>query len=236
MDKDKEFEQKQEQETGKTPENDLESMASADQIDSGEENGTDNELCVDSGMVQSETEEAKEAEEAEEAEEIEDMAEEKGSKKKKKKKEKKLEDLQYQLSELNEKYIRLAAEYDNYRRRTLKEKMELAKTGGEKVLLNLLPVIDDFERALKSVETAENIDAVKKGIELIFGKFIDFLTNQGVKEIDAQHQEFDTDVHEAVTKTPAPSEELKGKIVDVIEKGYYLNDKVIRFAKVIIGE
>ena len=236
MDKDKEFEQKQEQETGKTPENDLESMASADQIDSGEENGTDNELCVDSGMVQSETEEAKEAEEAEEAEEIEDMAEEKGSKKKKKKKEKKLEDLQYQLSELNEKYIRLAAEYDNYRRRTLKEKMELAKTGGEKVLLNLLPVIDDFERALKSVETAENIDAVKKGIELIFGKFIDFLTNQGVKEIDALHQEFDTDVHEAVTKTPAPSEELKGKIVDVIEKGYYLNDKVIRFAKVIIGE
>lgn len=140
------------------------------------------------------------------------------------------------LEELNDKYLRLAAEYDNYRRRTLKEKIELSKSAGEDVLVNILPVMDDFERGLVSIDKAKELDAIKEGLLLIYNKFKEFLKQRGVKEIEALEQDFDTDVHEAVTKIPAPREELKGKIVDVIEKGYLLNDKVIRYAKVVIGE
>jgi len=140
------------------------------------------------------------------------------------------------LKELNDKYIRLAAEYDNYRRRTLKEKMELAKSAGEDILVNILPVMDDFERGLESIDKAKEVDAIKEGVYLIYNKFKEFLKQRGVKAIEAKEREFDTDLHEAVTKIPAPEEELKGKVVDVIEKGYLLNDKVIRYAKVVIGE
>jgi|SRR6056297_1856958 len=140
------------------------------------------------------------------------------------------------LKELNDKYIRLAAEYDNYRRRTLKEKMELAKSAGEDILVNILPVMDDFERGLESIDKAKEVDAIKDGVLLIYNKFKEFLKQRGVKAIEAKEKEFDTDLHEAVTKIPAPEEKLKGKVVDEIEKGYLLNDKVIRYAKVVIGE
>ncbi|MGC9373471.1 MAG: nucleotide exchange factor GrpE [Bacteroidales bacterium] len=143
---------------------------------------------------------------------------------------------QEEIEELNDKYLRLAAEYDNYRRRTLKEKMELAKSAGEDILINILPVMDDFERGLASIDKAKEVDAIKEGVLLIYNKFKEFLKQRGVKEIEAKEKEFDTDLHEAVTKIPAPSEELKGKVIDVIEKGYLLNDKVIRYAKVVIGE
>lgn len=140
------------------------------------------------------------------------------------------------IAELNDKYLRLAAEYDNYRRRTLKERMELTKTAGEDILVNILPVMDDFERALGSIDQAKEIGAVKEGIQLIYNKFADFLKQRGVKEIEAKEKEFDTDLHEAITKIPASDKKLKGKVIDVVEKGYYLNEKVIRFSKVVIGE
>ena len=138
--------------------------------------------------------------------------------------------------ELQDKYLRLAAEYDNYRKRTLKEKAELIKTATEEVLINIIPVMDDFERGLAAVNTAQDLVAVKQGMNLIYNRFTTFLQQNGVKEIDALNQEFNTDLHEAVTKIPAPDEDLKGKVVDVIEKGYSLHDKVIRYPKVVIGE
>ncbi|MEF8809588.1 MAG: nucleotide exchange factor GrpE [Bacteroidales bacterium] len=140
------------------------------------------------------------------------------------------------LAELQDKYLRLTAEYDNYRKRTLKEKMELTKSAGEDILKGLLPIMDDFERALQSIDEAGDIQAVKDGVYLIYNKFKDFLNQQGVKEIEAQDKDFDTDKHEAVSKVPAQNEELKGKVVDVVQKGYYLNDKVLRYAKVLVGE
>ncbi len=150
--------------------------------------------------------------------------------------ESKLKDLEKALQEEKDKYLRLSADFDNYRKRTLKEKMDLAKLAGEDIFVKILPVLDDLERALKSVEDAGDLKAVKEGIQLIYAKFADYLNQQGVREIEALHKEFDTDVHEAVTKIPAPEKKLKGKIVDVIEKGYVLNEKVIRYAKVVIGE
>jgi molecular chaperone GrpE len=140
------------------------------------------------------------------------------------------------LAELQDRYLRLSAEYDNFRKRTLKEKIELQKSANESLLYGLLPVADDFDRALHSLDEARDIDAVKEGLGLISGKFSAFLAQQGIKEIEAVHREFDTDLHEAVTKVPAPSKKLKGKVVDVVQKGYYLNEKVLRFAKVVVGE
>ena len=140
------------------------------------------------------------------------------------------------LAELQDRYLRLSAEYDNFRKRTLKEKIDLQKSANEKLLEALLPVADDFDRAMQSVDEATDIKAVKEGMMLISGKFTGFLNQQGIKEIEAVHKEFDTDLHEAITKIPAPSKKLKGKVVDVIQKGYYLNEKVLRFSKVVIGE
>src|SRR3972149_3422558 len=148
----------------------------------------------------------------------------------------KTEKIQEELEELKDKYLRLSAEFDNYRKRTLKEKMELTKYASEETLKDLLPVIDDFERALNNINEAVDMNAIKDGMKLIGNKFKNFLSQKGLKEIDALHQEFNMDLHEAITKIPAPEEKLKGKIVDVIEKGYFLNDKVIRFSKVVIGE
>ena len=150
--------------------------------------------------------------------------------------ESKLADFELQVQELKDKYVRLSAEFDNYRKRTLKEKMELSKSAGEDILISLLPVVDDFDRAVKSIDEANDIVAIKEGVHLIYAKFKEFLNRKGVKEIDALHKEFDTDEHEALTKIPAPEEDLKGKVVDVIEKGYLLNEKVIRFSKVVVGE
>jgi len=154
-----------------------------------------------------------------------------------------IENLKIQLSEtvqkLNEsqdKYLRLSAEFDNYRKRTLKEKSDLLKTAGEDTILRVLPVLEDFERARTAMQTSKEIDAVKGGIELIYNKLKETLYQQGIKEIEAINLDFNTDLHEAVTKIPAPSEELKGKVVDVVQKGYYLNDKILRFSKVVIGE
>lgn len=147
-----------------------------------------------------------------------------------------IEKLENSIAEKNDQYLRLHAEFDNYRKRTLKEKMELTKSAGESLLINILPVIDDFERALKAMETATEIGPIKEGIDLIYKRFNDFINMNGVKEIDAKGKYFNTDLHEAITKIPSPTEELKGKVVDVIQKGYTLNDKVIRFAKVVIGE
>ena len=140
------------------------------------------------------------------------------------------------LAELQDKYLRLTAEYDNFRKRTLKEKIDLQKSANVSLLESLLPVADDFDRALQSVDEAKDIKAVKEGLNLIAGKFNGFLGQQGVKEIKAVNKEFDTDLHEAITKIPAPTKKLKGKVVDVIQKGYYLNEKVLRYAKVVIGE
>jgi molecular chaperone GrpE len=144
--------------------------------------------------------------------------------------------LQQELEEQKEKYLRLSADFDNYRKRTLKEKIDLTKQAGEEIFTRILPVLDNLERAMKSVEEAKDMEAVKEGMQLIYNLFKEYLGQQGVKEIEAMHQEFDTDVHDAVTKIPASDNTLKGKVVDVIEKGYYLNDKVLRYAKVVIGE
>lgn len=144
--------------------------------------------------------------------------------------------IEEKLADLQDKYLRLSAEYDNFRKRTLKEKIDLQKSANQVLLEALLPVADDFDRALQSVDDAKDIEAVKAGLNLISGKFRGFLVQHGVKEIEAVNKQFDTDLHEAITKIPAPSKKLKGKVVDVVQKGYFLNDKVLRFAKVVIGE
>ena len=138
--------------------------------------------------------------------------------------------------EWQDKYMRLSAEFDNYRKRTLKEKSELTKQANGDLLKDILPVVDDFERGHDNLEKATDLDGLKEGISLIYNKFTEFLRQNGIKEIEAKEQDFDIDYHEALTKIPAPTEDLKGKVVDVIEKGYLLNDKVIRYAKVVVGE
>jgi len=158
------------------------------------------------------------------------------SQKKISKEKKALNEAEEKNKELQDKYLRLSAEFDNYRKRTLNEKMNLTKYASEEILKDLLPVIDDFQRALANIYEAKDIEAIKKGMELINTKFVSFLNQKGLKEIDALHKNFDMDFHEAVTKIPAPNKDLKGKIVDVIEKGYMLNDKVMRYSKVVIGE
>jgi molecular chaperone GrpE len=148
----------------------------------------------------------------------------------------KVAELETMNKEMNDKYLRLSAEFDNYRKRTLRERIELTKTAAESVMLNILPVIDDFERAIHSIERGMDFEATKEGISLIYNKFKEFNKQNGISEIKSAGEVFNTDLHEALTKIPAPSEDLKGKIVDVIQKGYCLNDKVIRFAKVVVGE
>lgn len=149
---------------------------------------------------------------------------------------KELEDLQNKYTQLNDSYLRLHAEYDNYRKRTLKEKAELIKNGGETVLKNILPVIDDFEHAIEMLQKSETAQGFIEGIELIYNKFQSYLKQNGVKQMEVIGTPFDAELHEAVTMIPAPSEDQKGKIIDCIQNGYFLNEKVIRFAKVIVGE
>ena len=147
-----------------------------------------------------------------------------------------LEEAQQMVREEKDKYLRLSAEFDNYRKRTLKEKAELIKNGGEKTLTAILPVLDDFERALKNMETSEETKAMKEGVELIFNKFQKILGQEGLQKIETEGKEFDTDFHEAIALIPAPSEDLKGKILDCVQTGYMLNEKVIRHAKVAVAQ
>ena len=139
------------------------------------------------------------------------------------------------MAEMQDKYIRLSAEFDNYRKRTLREKMDMSKYAGENLLLAIIPVMDDFERALQHMDTATDCVALKAGIDIIYGKFSDFLKQNGIKEIESLNSNFNVDLQEAVAKVPV-EENKKGKVVDVVQKGYYLQDKVLRFAKVVVGE
>lgn len=139
------------------------------------------------------------------------------------------------VKELEDKYLRLYSEFENYRRRTAKERLELSGSANEELIKELLPVLDDFERALGAMDAADNVGAVKEGVQLIFDKFYKALNRKGLEPVEAIGKELDTELHEAITQAPAPKEALKGKIIDVVEKGYTLNGKVIRFAKAIIG-
>lgn len=138
-------------------------------------------------------------------------------------------------AEWKDKYVRLYAEFDNYKRRTSKERIDLLKTANEDLMSSLIPVMDDFDRALKNIPATEETKALREGVELIHNKFNKTLTQKGLTPMNAQGEVFNTELHEAITQIPAPSEELKGKVVDEVEKGYFLGDKVIRYAKVVIG-
>jgi len=145
-------------------------------------------------------------------------------------------ELQAKIDELNDKYLRLYSEFDNFRKRTAKEKIELIQSGGEDVFKSILPVIDDFERAIKSNSETSDIKAVNDGVNLIYHKLKTTLTQKGLEEMKSIGETFDADLHEAITNVPAPSDEMKGKVIDELEKGYSLNGKIIRFAKVVIGQ
>ncbi|WEK18324.1 MAG: nucleotide exchange factor GrpE [Candidatus Pedobacter colombiensis] len=145
------------------------------------------------------------------------------------------EKLQQENAALNDKYLRLFAEFDNYKRRTQKERVELLQTAGKDVIVSLLPLLDDFDRANKAMENATDIASIREGVNLVHTKLKSTLAQKGLKEIESIDTPFDTDYHEAITKIPAPTEEMKGKVIDELEKGYTLNDKVIRFAKVVVG-
>ena len=145
------------------------------------------------------------------------------------------EKLKEELVAANDKYLRLFAEFDNFRRRTVREREEAKKTEGKDTIVAMLGVMDDFERAIRSMDNATDVAAVKAGVELIYNKLNNTLMQKGVKPMDALGETFDADIHEAITNVPAPTDDLKGKVIDVMEKGYYLGDKVVRFAKVIVG-
>lgn len=149
---------------------------------------------------------------------------------------KELDEKQKEVDELKDKHLRLSAEFDNYRKRTLKEKAELIKNGAEKTLTAILPILDDFERALKNLEASEETKAMYEGVELIFNKFNKVLNQEGLQVIETKDKEFDTDFCEAIALVSAPSEEMKGKILDCVQTGYMLNDKVIRHAKVVVAQ
>lgn len=147
-----------------------------------------------------------------------------------------LDELQVKYNQLNDTYLRTLAEFDNYRKRSLREKADLIKSGGEHVLVNILTVVDDMDRGLAAMKDTQDVNAVKEGMDLIYNKLQSFLKQNGVTAIDTEGKNFDTDHHEAITTFPAPTPELKGKVVDCVQKGYILNEKVIRFAKVVVGE
>ena len=146
------------------------------------------------------------------------------------------EKLQAELDKLKDTHLRLVAEYDNYRKRTLKEKSELIRSGGEKALSDLLPVVDDLDIALQNLDKATDLEALKEGMHLIYSKFVDYLGRQGVSTIATEGESFDEERHEAIAAFPAPEESLKGKIIDCVKKGYKLHDKVLRHASVVVGQ
>lgn len=146
------------------------------------------------------------------------------------------EQLKAQLEEQKDKYLRLMAEFDNFRRRTSKERLELIQTAGKDVIVSLLDVLDDCDRAEKQLQTTEDVKQIREGIQLVFNKLRAALQAKGLKAMESVQTDFDVEKHEAITEVPAPSPELKGKVVDEVQKGYYLNDKIIRFAKVVVGK
>ena len=150
--------------------------------------------------------------------------------------EKKIEELQAALDKEKKEYLFLMAEFDNFRKRTLKEKSEIIKNAGENVLKGLLPIMDDFERGIKAAENSPEADSVKEGVTLIYNKLKNYLSQNGVKEMDPNDDTFDTEKHEAISVVPVPDEDKKGKILDTVEKGYTINDKVLRHAKVVVGQ
>ena len=139
-------------------------------------------------------------------------------------------------NEINDKYLRLYSDFDNFRKRTIKEKGDLISSASSGVIKDLLPILDDFERAIQSNENTEDLAGLKEGFQLIFNKMKNILQAKGLKPMECQGDKFDMDLHEAITNIPAPSEEEKGKVIDVVEKGYYLNEKVLRYAKVVVGQ
>ena len=176
-----------------------------------------------------------------------DTAEAKNSKQKENKKSKgkenkieelenKMEELEQELSEAKDKYLRLFAEFDNYKKRTIKEKLEQMRTASQDLLQALLPVLDDFDRAKKSADDENSTEVFSDGVSLVYNKLNNVLKAKGLKAMETENQDFDPELHEALSEIPAPNEEMKGKIIDTIEKGYYLNDKIIRHAKVVVGK
>jgi molecular chaperone GrpE len=147
-----------------------------------------------------------------------------------------LEKLQAELKEAKDKHLRLAAEFDNFKRRNAKERIELIQTAGKDVIVDLLEILDDYDRAQKQLETSDDAKQIKEGISLVFNKLKNLLQAKGLKPMETISKEFNPDLHEAITEIPAPSEELKGKVLDEVVKGYYLNDKIIRHAKVVVGK
>ena len=144
--------------------------------------------------------------------------------------------LQAELEKSQKEYLFLMAEFDNYRKRTVKEKAELIKNGGEKAMLGLLPVIDDFERAIDAIDKSSDVEGLKEGVDLIYNKFMKYLESQQVKPMESTGTDFDADIYEAVTTFPAPAESMKGKVIDTVQKGYTINEKVLRHAKVVVGQ
>lgn len=147
-----------------------------------------------------------------------------------------LETLRNELGEMKEKFIRKVAEFENFKKRSLKERMDLIQTAGKEVIVDLLDVLDDCERAEKQLNTSEEVSQAKEGVMLVFNKLRSILSAKGLKPMETINKDFNPDIHEAITETPAPSEEQKGKVIDEIQKGYYLNDKIIRYAKVVVGK
>ena len=180
-------------------------------------------------------EEKQQTQDTEKAPETEAQAEDKEETPKESTVEEQLEKAREEISELNDSLLRKMAEFDNYRKRTLKEKTELILNGGEKTITAILPVLDDMERAMKNMQTATDVAAVLKGVELIYKKFISILEHQGVKAIDTKDADFNVDLHEAIAQLPAPNSEMKGKIIDCTLTGYTMNEKVIRHAQVVVG-
>ena len=147
-----------------------------------------------------------------------------------------LDQLKADLADQKDKYLRLMAEFDNYRRRTSKERLELIQTAGKDVIVSMLDLLDDCDRAEKQLQSSDDISVQKEGIQLVFNKLRSTMQSKGVKVMESIHEDFDVEKHEAITEIPAPTEDLKGKVIDDVIKGYYLNDKIIRFAKVVVGK
>lgn len=168
-------------------------------------------------------------------EEVEEVQEEAAAQAEEQPAEAPADDLQDKLAEANDRYLRLAAEFDNYRRRSAKERMDLISLANENLVKDMLPIIDDFERALAAIKDSDDTDSAKEGVELIYNKLVAFLKKNGVKEIEAVGKDFDTDFHEAVAQFPVEDKEKKNKVIDVTQKGYTMGEKVIRYAKVVIG-
>lgn len=197
-----------------------------------EKENKEKDIKAQAQQPEAETKEAKDPDKKEK--QAEGQAEEAGAKAEEKKEEDPLEKANKEIAELKDKYLRTLAEFDNYKKRTLKEKAELILNGGEKTVKAVLPVLDDFERALK--DKSDDPKAIKDGVTMIFNKFVKTLESLGVKKIDTTDKDFDTDFHEAVAMVPGMGDDKKGKVIDCVQTGYTLNDKVIRHAKVAVGQ